>query len=90
MLKDLVIGKDVFDIRKEYNMDNRNTKPIQCIERNRANDLVGKSILWANTKENLGNYGTLIGFDEKTGKFLVKNSHNAITYKCIWIVEWEV
>lgn len=70
-------------------MDTR-PQPIHCIEKDRAEELIGKEILWAQDKEGLGYYGTLMGFDEKTGQFRVKAPIGNHTYKCSWIVEYKL
>ena len=66
--------------------DKKRLEPIHALERHKAKYLVGKSILYANDKEGLGCYGTLEGFSDKTGKFIVKSDHCSSLLECVWIV----
>ena len=62
-------------------------EPIHCIEKDKANTLMNKNVLFADHKEGLGYYGVLSGFSEKTGKFLVEADFNNKKYIAEWIVE---
>ncbi len=63
-------------------------EPIHAIERDRAVSLIGKPILFAQTKEGLGTYGTLIGWS-KRGYFLVEPDYAEDKHiRCEWIVEY--
>ena len=45
---------------------------ISCVEKEKAEKLINKNILCANSPEGLGNFGVLLGFDDEQKKFKVR------------------
>lgn len=64
------------------------SKPIHYIQKKEAISLIGKDILYAQEKEGLGFYGKLIGFDERSGKFIVQNEQTLKKHNAKWIVKY--
>jgi hypothetical protein len=65
-------------------------EPVHAIEKDRAMPLIGKSVLFANEKEGLGTYGTLLGWS-KRGYFIVEPDHAKGKHsRCQWIIEYTV
>ena len=60
-------------------------EPIHCLEFEYATHLINKNIVYANDKEGLGCYGTLLGQDKETGKFSIKDEYSGKTGKAAWI-----
>lgn len=65
----------------------KQSKPIHAINKDQATHLIGKCVLCAQHKEGLGYYGTLVGFCQKTGKFIVKRDCDKNNTLWMWIVE---
>lgn len=73
---------------------NKEKTPISYKDKEKANNLLNKNVLSANTEQGLGNYGILIGFDDNEQKFIVKMTGGKGTswfhkeVKFSWIVEY--